>query len=51
MTTTSQFPVVPDEMYFTDVMQPGDRLVLRFRNPTGGAIIAAFVVQIAPTGA
>lgn len=51
MTTTSQFPVVPDEMYFTDVLQPGDRLVLRMRNPTGGAVTAAFVVQISPTGA
>jgi hypothetical protein len=50
MTTTSQFPVIPDEMYFTDVLNPGDRLVLRFRNPTAGAIIAAFVVQITPTG-
>jgi hypothetical protein len=50
LTTTSQFPVVPDEMYFTDVMNPGDRLVLRFRNPTAGSITAAFVVQISPTG-
>jgi len=51
LTTTSQFPVVPDEMYFTDVLQPGDRLVLRFRNPTGAAITAAFIVQLSPTGA
>lgn len=50
MTTTSQFPVIPDEMYFTDVLNPGDRLVIRFRNPTAGAITASFVVQIAPTG-
>jgi hypothetical protein len=50
LTTTSQYPVVPDEMYFTDVMNPGDRLVLRFRNPTAGAISAAFVVQLSPTG-
>ena len=50
MTTTSQFPVIPDEMYFTDVLNPGDRLVMRFRNPTAGSITAAFVVQITPTG-
>ena len=50
MTTTSQFPVVPDSMYFTDVLNPGDRLVMRFRNPTAGAIVAAFIVQITPTG-
>jgi hypothetical protein len=50
MTTSSQFPVIPDEMYFTDVLNPGDRLVMRFRNPTAAAITASFIVQIAPTG-
>lgn len=50
MTTTSQFPVVPDSMYFTDVLNPGDRLVMRLRNPTGGAVTVAFIVQISPTG-
>lgn len=50
MTTTSQWPVVPDSMYFTDVLNPGDRLVLRFRNPTAGSITASFLVQITPTG-
>ena len=50
MTTTSQFPVIPDSMYFTDVLNPGDRLVMRFRNPTAGTVVAAFVVQITPTG-
>ena len=51
MTTTTQFPVIPDEMYFHDVLNPGDRLVIRFRNPTAGSITASFVVQIQPTGA
>ena len=50
MTTTSQFPVVPDSMYFTDVLNPGDRLVMRVRNPTAGAGTVAFIVQISPTG-
>jgi hypothetical protein len=50
LTTTSQFPIIPDHMYFTDVMNPGDRLVLRFRNPTAGSITAAFVVQLSATG-
>lgn len=50
MTTTTQYPVIPDEMYFTDVLNPGDRLVMRLRNPTAGAITIAFVVQITPTG-
>ena len=40
------YPIIPDEMYFTDVMEPGDRLVLRIRNPTAGAIIARAVAQI-----
>lgn len=44
----TRYPIIPDEMYFTDVMEPGDRLVLRFRNPTGGAIIARAVIQISP---
>ncbi|HEX8838289.1 MAG TPA: hypothetical protein VF748_15205 [Candidatus Acidoferrum sp.] len=50
MTTTSQFPVVPDSMFFHDVLNPGDRMVIRVRNPTGGAGTVAFVVQIQPTG-
>lgn len=42
----TRYPIIPDEMYFTDVMENGDRLVLRFRNPTGGAITARAVVQM-----
>lgn len=50
LTTTSQYPVVPDEMYFTDVLNQGDRLVIRYRNPTGAAVTLSTVVQISPTG-
>ena len=35
----------PDNMYFTDLMEQGDRLVIRVRNPTGGALTARAVVQ------
>jgi hypothetical protein len=42
----TRYPIVPDEMYFTDVMEVGDRLVARYRNPTGGAIIVRGMVQI-----
>lgn len=42
------FPIVPDNMYFTDVMEQGDRLVLRYRNPTGGALTVRAVVQMSP---
>jgi len=46
----TSYPIIPDNMYFTDVMQAGDRLVLRYRNPTGGAITARAVVQMTATG-
>ena len=42
------YPVVPDQMYFTDIMEPGDRLVARYRNPTGGALTVRGVVQTSP---
>ena len=40
------YPIVPDEMYYTDVMEAGDRLVCRVRNPTGGAIVFRAIAQI-----
>jgi len=42
----TRYPIIPDEMYFTDIMESGDRLVIRVRNPTAGAIIARAMVQI-----
>lgn len=44
----TRYPIIPDEMYFNDVMSVGDRLVLRFRNPTGGALTVRAVAQIQP---
>jgi hypothetical protein len=44
----TRYPIIPDEMYFTDVMEQGDRLVARYRNPTGGAIVTRGLVQISP---
>lgn len=40
------FPVIPDEMAYNDVGVMGDRLVVRLRNPTGGAIIMRVLAQI-----
>jgi len=40
------YPIIPDEMYYNDVAQPGDRIVIRARNPSGGAIVFSWVVQI-----
>lgn len=46
----TRFPIIPDEMYYNDVMSVGDRLVVRYRNPTGGAIIVRVIAQIQPIG-
>jgi hypothetical protein len=45
-TVKTAMPVVPDDFLYTAAGAPGDRLVIRFRNPTGGAITARAVVQI-----
>ena len=42
------FPVIPDQMFYTDVMEQGDRLVIKARNPTGAAVIHRVIVQITP---
>lgn len=42
----TRFPIIPDEMYYSDVGAAGDRLVIRVRNPTGGAIVHRAIVQI-----
>ena len=43
---SASYPVIPDEMYYNDVANPGDRIVIRARNPSGGAITFNYVVQI-----
>ena len=42
----TNFPIVPDEMYYNDVGVQGDRLVVRIRNTTAGAIISRTIVQV-----
>lgn len=42
----TNFPIIPDEMYYNDVGVQGDRLVVRLRNTTGAAIVARVIVQI-----
>lgn len=46
----TRYPIIPDEMYYNDVMAVGDRLVLRYRNPTGGALTVRALAQIQPLG-
>jgi len=42
----TRYPIIPDEMYFTDVVEQGDRIVARVRNPTAGDIIARSALQL-----
>lgn len=41
------FPRIPDEMAYNFAGVQGDRLVVRLRNPTVGAVIMRVLVQIA----
>lgn len=42
----TRYPIIPDEMYFTDVVEQGDRIVIRSQNTTGGALTHRAVVQL-----
>jgi len=42
------YPIIPDEFFFSDVMLPGERLVLRVRNTTAGALTGRCIVQVTP---
>jgi hypothetical protein len=42
------YPIIPDEFFFSDVMLPGERLVLRVRNTTAGALTGRVIVQVTP---
>lgn len=42
------FPIVPDQMFYNDVMEVGDRLRVSARNPTGGAIILRSIALMTP---
>jgi hypothetical protein len=42
------FPIVPDQMFYNDIMEPMDRLRVSVRNPTAGAIIHRAIALISP---
>lgn len=42
----NQFPVIPDDFVFQDVMEIGDRLSIGVRNTTAGALDVLVIVQI-----
>jgi len=41
-------PIVPDHMYYNDIMEPFDRLRVSVRNPTGGAVIHRAIALLTP---
>jgi hypothetical protein len=44
------FPIVPDQMFYNDIMEAGDRLRVACRNPTGGAVIHRAIALISAVG-
>jgi len=42
----TRYPIIPDEMYYNDILEAGDRLVLSVRNPSGGAIVHRALAQL-----
>lgn len=44
----TQFPIIPDEMFYNDVGVMGDRLIVRARNTTGGALVVRVIAQVTP---
>lgn len=46
MAIGTDFPTIPDDMFYTFAGVQGDRLVTRIRNPTGGNITYFALAQI-----
>ena len=42
------FPIVPDQMFYNDVMEQGDRLRVGVRNPTVAAVIVRLLALMSP---
>lgn len=43
-------PIVPDHMYYNDVMEMFDRLRVQVRNPSGGAIVHRAIALLTAVG-
>lgn len=50
ISTQNRFPVYPDDYTLTDVAGPGERLKVRVRNTTAGALTYFVGVRITPLG-
>lgn len=44
----TQFPIVPDEMFYNDIMEPMDRLRVQIRNGTGAPLVARSIALLTP---
>jgi len=42
------FPIVPDQMFYNDVMEPFDRLRVNVRNPTAAAVVHRAIALLSP---
>lgn len=42
------YPIVPDEMFYNDIMEPMDRLRVQVRNSTGGALVVRSIALVTP---
>lgn len=42
------FPIVPDQMFYNDIMEAFDRLRVNVRNPTGAAVIHRSIALLTP---
>lgn len=42
------FPVVPDQMFYNDIMEAFDRLRVSVRNPTAGSIVHRAIALLSP---
>lgn len=46
LAVSTVMPTVPDDFYYNDVGVAGDRLVVRVRNTTAGALTVRAIVQV-----
>ncbi len=43
-------PIIPDDLIVADAGRRGERMILRFRNTTGGSLTAFWTLQVNPVG-
>ena len=42
------YPIVPDEMFYNDIMEPMDRLRVQVRNSTAGPLVVRSIALVTP---